>query len=130
MSPSLVRLVRTFDWTDSYRFLHPTSETFSRYYETRGSLGATRIDRQYHWGNILPVLAEYKPIAFSDHLAHNVTVSVPDPLSRLLSPRCRPQFRVREEVAQDREFKLRVREAMGKWEEIRREGLPIMSCGN
>ena len=34
---------------------------------------------------------------------------------------------MREEVAQDREFKLRVREAMGKWEEIRREGLPIMS---
>ena len=37
MSPSLTRVIRTFDWHDSFRFLHQTSLSFSRYYESRGS---------------------------------------------------------------------------------------------
>ena len=49
----------------------------------------------------MPVIAEYKPVAFSDHMAHNVTVNVPDPLTRKLSPECKPQFNVREGVAKD-----------------------------
>jgi exonuclease III len=48
MSPCLGRLINVFDWSDSYRSLHPTSTTFSRYYEARGITGASRIDRQYH----------------------------------------------------------------------------------
>ena len=127
MSASLARLVRAFDWLDSFRFLHPSSVSFSRYYEARGSPGATRIDRQYHWGNVVPVSAEYTPLAFSDHLAHSVTVSVPDPLTRMLSPRNRPQFKVREEVARDREFQLRVKVAMERWEEIWKGG-GCLSC--
>ena len=127
MSPSLTRLVRTFDWHDSFRLLHPSLASFSRYYEARGCSGATRIDRQYHWGDIVPLLAEYKPIAFSDHLAHTVTVQVPDPLVRMLCPRSRPQFKIREEVARDKEFKGRVKQSMEEWEQICKEGLPIMS---
>ena len=104
MSPCLTRLVKTFDWHDSFRFLHPTANSFSRYYEARGSQGAIRIDRQYHWGDVVPILAEYNPIAFSDHLAHTVIIKVPDALTRMLCPRSRPQFKVWEEVAQDSEF--------------------------
>ena len=126
MSPSLTRHIRTFEWQDSFRSLYPTSASFSRYYVARGSPGATRIDRQYNWGNIVPVHAEYSPIAFSDHLAHSVTVSVPDPLVRMLCPTSRPQFKIREEIAQDREFKARVGVAMDRWKRILEEGLSVM----
>ena len=33
MFPLLKRLVSNFSWTDSFRSLHPTSATFTRYYE-------------------------------------------------------------------------------------------------
>ena len=37
---------------DSFRSLYPKAKAFSRYYsDTRGQ-GATRIDRQYHFGEI------------------------------------------------------------------------------
>ena len=47
MSPSLKRLEKVFGWVDSFRHLYPGAPTFSRYYESRGVSGATRIDRQY-----------------------------------------------------------------------------------
>ena len=93
MSPSLTRLLRTFKWTDSFRALHPSSPSFSRYYVARGSLGATRIYRHYHLG-------------------HTLVVKVPDPLVRILSPKSRPLFKIREEIAKDVEFKARVEENM------------------
>ena len=53
MSPSLKKLVKTFSWEDSYRILYPNSQSFSRYYDnvTHGD-GATRIDRNYQYGDI------------------------------------------------------------------------------
>ena len=104
MSPSLSRLVKVFEWVDSFRYLYPRAEVFSRYYESKGSPGATRIDRQYHWGNIKVTSAEYLPVAFSDHLALNVKIDIPDPISRFCSPRSRPVFKIREDVVRDREF--------------------------
>ena len=79
MSPSLIRVIRTFEWKDSFRSLNPNSSTFSRYYESRGVSGGTRVDRQYHWGSIIPVHANYIPVAFSDHLAHTIKIESPDP---------------------------------------------------
>ena len=127
ISPSLSRLVKVFDWSDSYRFLHPISPTFSRYYEARGVTGASRIDRQYHWGNIIPTEAEYLPLAFSDHLAHIVKVSVPDQLARMFSPRSRPLFKIKEEVARDILFQDNVKVAMEEWEQVKQAGLPLLS---
>ena len=127
MSPCLSRMVKTFGWTDSFRSLHPSSSTFSRYYEARGVSGATRIDRQYQWGNIVSVQAGYSPVAFSDHLAHTIQIRVPEPLSRLLCPRSRPMFKVKEVVARDKEFQGRVKLAMEEWGDVRAEGLPVLS---
>ena len=127
MSPSLSRLVRTFDWNDSYRTLHPNIASYSRYYETRGTSGASRIDRQYHWGNIVPVHAVYTPLAFSDHFAHTVKVKVPDPLARMCCPRSRPQFKVKEEVARDTMFQESVKVAMEEWDQVRHAGLPVLA---
>ena len=69
MSPSLSRLQRTFDMSDSFRILHPSTETFSHYYHTvQLGTGATRIDRAYCWGDVPVVTAIYLPLAFSDHM--------------------------------------------------------------
>ena len=126
ISPSLSRLVNVFGWKDSFRFLHPQSFSFSRYYEVRGSQGASRIDRQYHWGEVYPVSAEYSPIAFSDHMAHTVRLQVPDPLVRMCCPKSRPQFQIREEVARDKDFQEWVGESMQEWDEVREQGLPVL----
>ena len=71
LSPCLKRLIKNFNWTDSFRSLHPDDLIYSRYYSSavHGD-GATRIDRMYYHGSLQVVKAEYVPIAFSDHLAH------------------------------------------------------------
>ena len=127
MSPSLSRLVKVFEWVDSFRYLYPRKQVYSRYYELRGSLGATRIDRQYHWGNIKVTGAEYLPVAFSDHFALNVKIEIPDAISRYCSPRYRPVFKIREEVVRDSKFQERVKQAMEEWKGIREEGLPVLT---
>ena len=69
LSPSLKRLVKTFSWQDSYRTLYPSSKCFSRYYgNDRYGEGATRIDRNYHYGSIEIVEVKYCSVAFSDHM--------------------------------------------------------------
>ena len=127
VSPSLGRLVKVFGWTDSFRYLHPSSTIFSRYYVARGITGASRIDQQYHWGNITPLQACYSSLAFSDHFAHIVKVKVPDCFRKLSSPKTRPQFKVREEVARDESFQKTVKLAMDEWEQVRQEGVPVLS---
>ena len=126
ISPSLTRLVNVFGWKDSFRYLHPHSLTFSRYYEVRGHQGASRIDRQYHWGEVCPSSAEYSPIAFSDHLAHTIRLQVPDPFARMCCPKSRPKFQIREEVARDKDFQEWVGESMQEWDEVREQGLPVL----
>ena len=76
---------------------------------------------------MVPTEAEYTPVAFSDHLAHTVKVKVPVSLSRMGCPKSRPHFKVREEVARDREFQERVQESMKEWDAVRQEGLPVLS---
>ena len=79
MSPSLTRLTQIFDMKDSYRSLHPTTKIFSHYYHTvQLGQGATRIDRSYNWGQLEVVEAKYVPVAFSDHMAYIVTLSLPE----------------------------------------------------
>ena len=126
MSPCLARLARAFGRSDSFRVLHPNSTVFSRYYEARGSTGATRIDRQYQWGEIRTVKAEYIPVALSDHLAHTVHIQIPEPMIRMCSPSTRPMFKVREEVVQDKLFQDRLHLAMYEWEQVRKEGLAVL----
>ena len=75
-SRGLQRLIKLKDWQDSYRTLFPNTLTFSRYYENARAEGATRIDRNYHFGNITVKEVKYIPIAFSDHLGLIVRVCV------------------------------------------------------
>ena len=105
MSPSLTRMVSTFDMKDSYRTLYPRNLVYSHYYHTvQLGEGATRIDRSYSWGNLTVVEARYEPIAFSDHMAYIVRLSLPDTSAQMLSPRSRPIFKVSPEVILDSQF--------------------------
>ena len=127
MSPSFKRLVKCFNWTDSFRSIHPNNVQFSRYYSNTRGDGATRIDRCYHYGDIKVNEAKYLPLAFSDHHAHVVTIILPDPFSRLLCPRSIPMFRIKAEVVQDPLFQDCLSESMACWQQVRTFGLDVMS---
>ena len=83
MSPSLLRLAKLQNWVDSFRSLHPTSNSFSRYYADSRGEGATRIDRAYHYGNLRISSAEYLPLAFSDHFGLVICVILPNPANAM-----------------------------------------------
>ena len=119
MSKGLQRLIRLKEWKDSYRYLHPTSETFSRYYENSRAEGATRIDRNYHFGQVTVIAAKYLPSAFSDHMAQIIKISLPDPMARIISPKSRSSFRLKSEVITDIIFQERLGAAMLSWERIK-----------
>ena len=72
MSKGLHRLIKLKGWTDSYRYLYPSSETFSRYYENSRAEGATRIDRIF--GHVTVIAAKYLPSVFSDHFAQFIKI--------------------------------------------------------
>ena len=128
MSPCLAKLVQTFNMKDSFRSLHPKFSTFSHFYHTvHQGEGATRIDRSYNWGEIKALEAKYEPISFSDHLAYVVDFSLPAPMARILSPKSRPQFKVKPEVIKDEIFKERLAESMLDWQEVHDLGLDILT---
>ena len=119
MSKGLQRLIKLKGWHDSYRTLHPTSETFSRYYENSRAEGATRIDRNYHVGEVTVIAVKYLPLAFSDHFALVVKIYLPDLMARTISPKCRPSFKLKPEVIMDSLFQERLKDAMQSWERVK-----------
>ena len=119
MSKCLQRLVKVKNWKDSFREIYPTTIKFSRFYENSRAEGASRIDRCYHFGNLTVKQAKYVPVAFSDHLSHVVELLVPDNLSAVISPKCRPSFRIRPEVIRDTVFKNQLAASMQMWGRVR-----------
>ena len=119
MSPSLTRVLQTFSHSDCFRRLYPNKVAFSRFYNGAvGGVGASRIDRSYSWGDISIQEAEYISIAFSDHMAHVVTVSAPD-ISPLLPPQSRPLFKISPEIVHDRIFKQRLEKEFDGWKQVK-----------
>ena len=124
MSTGLKSLISTFSLKDSYRTLYPTTKAYSRFYSRGGEEGATRLDRSYYWGQVSPVQAEYVSIAFSDHLAFIETISIPDNMSKVISPRSRPFFKTSPVVVKDPVFQARLKAAMLEWLEVK-DKLPV-----
>ena len=115
VSRGLQRLVQLKDWRDSFRYLFPHAKVYSRYYERGREEGASRIDRSYHFGQLTVSGAEYIPLAFSDHFALLIKLSLPDPLARVTSPKYRYQFRLSAEVIKDQKFKESLTQSMISW---------------
>ena len=127
MSPSLVRMIQTFEMADSFRVLHPSIKTFSHYYNTvQLGAGATRIDRSYSWGDMGVVEAKYVPVAFSDHMAYVVSFSLPAPHARIFSPRSRPLFKIRPEVICDPVFQEWLADSMADWKQVKDLGIDVL----
>ena len=127
MSSSLKRLVKTFSWMDSYRQLYPKSLVYSRYYDhNKYGEGATRIDRQYYWGDIKIIEAKYVGLAFSDHQALVVKVCIPNLKDKLKCPKSKPRFKASPEVIKDQIFKERLTEKFASWIDIKNAGLSIL----
>ncbi len=102
MFPSLVRLVNTLNMSNAFRTLHPTAPMYSHLYHTMQlGQGATRINRAYFWGDIKIISARYEPIAFSDHMTHIVTISLPNGMDHVLSLKAKALFKVWPEVIRD-----------------------------
>ena len=112
--------------SDSFRILHPKAEPYSRYYgDTRGH-GASRIDRQYHWGELTIKSAKYLPLSFSDHHGLVVQVLLPVHLNRILCPKGRPSFRLKAEVINDSLFQQSLSDAMITWKRIKSFGMETL----
>ena len=128
MSPGLKRMIKTFSWQDSYRSIYPNSKVFSRYYGSeRFGDGATRIDRDYHYGSIKVVDAKYISLAFSDHMGLIISVQLPEILARILSPKNRPLFKTKPDVINDKLFQARLKEDMVLWKEVKALGVPVLN---
>ena len=119
MSPSLRRVIPNMDLIDSYRKLWPKTQVFSHYYEIGGNWGGTRIDRAYHYGNIVPIEATYKSVAFSDHRCLVIKYRLPDSCKKSLGPKSRPFFKISPLVINDADFKMLLTEKMDHWKYIR-----------
>ena len=125
-SPCLTRLINTFSLVDSYRSVFPNSLTYSHFYTRgEGQVGATRIDRSYHWGNISIQDALYESVAFSDHFCLVVKMTVPE-ICRALPPQSRPLFKTSPEVVSDQVFRDRLVKEMLDWQQVRERGLAIL----
>ena len=126
LSPCLKRVIKTFSWRDSFRHIYPNLKHFSHYYDRNGE-GATRIDRSYYYGSLIPIDAKYECVSFSDHFSYIVKLQLPDPLSTIISPKSRPTFKIKPEVAKDRAFQARLAFNMNEWEQVRSFGVPILT---
>ena len=127
MSPSLARMIKTFGWKDSYRISNLNRQVFSHYFKSGQQVGATRIDREYHWGAVNIVSSEYVPVAFSDHLGYLVESNIPNFDAPQRVPRGMPYLKISDEVAKDDLFKSQVSEAMGTWQIIKNNGLNVLT---
>ena len=126
MSPSLSRMCKLFSWHDSHRSVHPSAEDFSHYYNVGGAVNATRIDRQYYWGNMEVIKSEYIPSAFSDHFGLLTQVKVPYLILYKNIP-CHPSsFKISNEISRDPLFIEQVSKSMPEWKKVLSNGLDIL----
>ena len=123
MLPNLARLAKNFNWKDSHRTVSPHSTAFSHYYKE----GATRIDREYSWGEISTIKSEYVPLAFSDHLGLLTEVKVPFSVRRQKYKFGPKTFKIRNNIACDSLFKQSVAEEMVNWKEVKNFGLDTLT---
>ena len=72
--------------------------------------------------------AQYTSVAFSDHLSHIVTVKLPPTLlSKAVSPKSKPLFKIRPEIVKDSVFKARLSHSMEEWNQVKQFGVPILT---
>ena len=120
ISPSLKTLVSSFAWSDSYRCIYPCTTQYSRIYSNaHHGEGVSRIDRCYHWGDIVIEEAEYLSISFSDHLSLRLVYALPLHLKHVVALQAKPSFKIPPEVVDDDIFRVKLGEALAGWHQVR-----------
>ena len=127
-SKCLKRLVTNFSWVDSFKHLHPKAQQYSRYYDNSlHGEGASRIDRNYHFGNLKILEAYYVGVAFSDHLSLIVKFQLPELMTKLSSPKSKPLFKSKPNVIQDKTFIKNLKDNLSLWSKVKEAGLDTLS---
>ena len=82
----------------------------------------------YHYGQLHILEAYYVGVAFSDHFALIVKFKLPENMSKLMSPKCKPLFKSKPEVIQDETFQKRLKLNFQLWLNVRQNtSLDILS---
>ena len=88
--------------------------------------GASRLDRNYHFGNIKIIEVFYVGVAFSDHFSHLIKIELPKNAAKITSPKSRPLFKSKPAVIQDEKFKIQLKESLIMWHQVRHAGLDTL----
>ena len=59
-------------------------------------------------------------------MGHIVSLVLPDQLSRMMCPKTRPTFKIKQDVVKDSLFQERLRDSMENWTEIKSYGLDVV----
>ena len=70
--------------------------------------------------------AKYISLAFSDHLGMVVSFTLPDHMTKMMSPKSRPLFRTRPEVVDDAQFRANLKTSMVNWLEVKEHGVDAL----
>ena len=129
MSPNLKKLTRILSWQDTFRILHPQSQTFSHFYNRQMSgtgltAAASRLDRAYLWGDLKTVKAEYVGAPFSDHMLFIVSLECPEAKVKE-DKHFKPHYKIKPETAKDEAFQKRVEQTVKDWLPAK-EKLPLL----
>ena len=127
LSPGLKRLAKLYEWKDSHYSINPSATDFSHYYEVGQTSCATRIDRQYMWGDVSAINSKYIPVAFSDHLGYCTEMKITKHLGLDTLHRNIKNLKINNNVASDNLFKERVAAALENWKDIRKHGLDVLT---
>ena len=125
LSKCFRKIMKLYNLSDAFRYIHPNKKEFSRYYLWKGVTGATRIDRCYFWGNLEPSQAGYYSLSFSDHLAHVVHYHSSRGSYQKETPRKRSLYRIKHWLVKDAKFQESLRAQFKLWLEIKERFSPI-----
>ena len=81
--------------------------------------GASCIDRMYYYGGLVILEAYYVGVAFSDHFSLVVKIILPENMTKLVSPKCKPFFKSKPDVIQDEVFLTRLKLNYQLWQEVK-----------
>ena len=90
-------------------------------------VGATRIDRSYCYGDLVPVDADLVSVAFSCHLSYIVTFKAPTQYQQLSYPKSRPLFKTTLAIVNDKVFQARLSNSMQEWQQVKSFGVPVLT---
>ena len=116
MSPSLKRLVNVFGFRDTFRYIEPNTRQYSRCYSKQSiTEGATRLDRIYISNKLEPTFKRHNTISILDHLSFEVKFNINEDLQKLLAPKPKISFKIKQKIIDSEDFQETIAEKLSLW---------------